>query len=375
MGKERRGVEARGGSIRITFTFKGERCRETLRIPPTAKNLQFAENKHGQILTEIALGTFDYGAHFPDSIRAKLGRAKNTATFSKRVQLWISTRTISDTTRRAYLRYASEYVDKHELGLRPIAGIMASELDRWRADLAAKFRPKTVNNALILVRGAFSQAHADGVIKADPAARLQNVKNPKRTHADPFDPDELQRLHAVMDDPHRNLIEFWWNTGLRHGEAFGLRWEDVDWRKSVIHVQRAIVAGKLVPTKDAEDRFVHMGPRAVKALKAQRTLTELAGEWVFLNPDTGQHWLTHKEIQKKFARWCRKAKVRPRPPKQLRHTYASMALSAGEPALFVMNQLGHSSLVMLERHYAKWMPRANERAGAGFDVLAAKAGA
>lgn len=67
--------------------------------------------------------------------------------------------------------------------------------------------------------------------------------------------------------------------------------------------------------------------------------------------------------------------MRARPPKQLRHTYASMTLSAGEPALFVMNQLGHSSLVMLERHYAKWMPRANETAGKGFAAIASGVGA
>lgn len=52
-----------------------------------------------------------------------------------------------------------------------------------------------------------------------------------------------------------------------------------------------------------------------------------------------------------------------------------MTLSAGEPALFVMNQLGHSSLVMLERHYAKWMPRANETAGKGFAAIASGVGA
>lgn len=375
MGKERRGVEARSGSIRIVFTFKGERCRETLRIPPTAKNLQYAENKRGQILTEIALGTFDYGAHFPTSTRAKLGRSRHSATLSHRVQLWIKTRTITDTTRKAYLRYASEYVDGHELGPRPIGGIMASELELWRADMAKRFRPKTVNNALILVRGAFSQAHADGVIKANPASRLENVKNPKRTHADPFDPDELATLQAVLEPSDRNMIEFWWNTGMRGGEVFGLQWADIDWQKNTAHVQRTIVDGKQKPPKDAEERFIQLGPRAIKALKAQRALTELQGEWVFLNPDTGGHWRTYRELQAKFARWCRKAKVRVRPPKQLRHTYASMALSAGEPPLFVMNQLGHSSLVMLERHYAKWMPKANTTAGQGFDALAAGVGA
>src|SRR3546814_21109231 len=58
-------------TIEIDFRYRGVRCRERLNLPPTARNLAYAGNLRGQILTEIAKGTFDYRAHFPDSARAE----------------------------------------------------------------------------------------------------------------------------------------------------------------------------------------------------------------------------------------------------------------------------------------------------------------
>jgi integrase len=373
MGRKRRGVEARGGSVRVEFQYQGERCRETLAIPPTEKNLDYAEALRGQVRREILLGTFDYAKHFPDSPRALATRRAASLTLSKAVDNWLRTRVITDTTRRIYRRYIGLYVDAHELGLRPIAGILASELELWRADLAARFKPKTVNNALIIVRGAFELAHADGVMTSNPAARLKNVQRAIRSDADPFTPAELADIAKVLEAQERNLVEFWWNAGPRHGEIFALEWQDIDWQGRRAHIQRAIVEKKAVETKTKRERFVALHPRAFAALQRQRAHTQLLqGGKVFRCTRTGEPWTHQNQFLELFRRTCARAGVRYRPPKQLRHTYASMALSAGEPPIFVMNQLGHTTLSMLERHYAKWMPVANTAAGAGFDALAAR---
>lgn len=366
MGGERRGVEARAGSIRIVFTYRGQRCRETIKIPPTPKNLEYAERKRAQILYEIEIGSFDYGHHFPTSSRAKLGRQRSELTVAKAFDLWMKTRVITATTRKRDQRCYMGLIDS-AIGSRTIRSILPSELQQLRGDLAKTRRPKTVNNALIIIRGAFTTAHDDGIINSNPAARLVNIRNPRRSDVDPFTPEELTALGAVLDGQDANMFETWWTTGMRGGELFGLDWADIDWRRLVIHVRGATVEGKAVETKTKDERFVHLAPRAVTALKRQRAFTELAGGKIFHNPETGAAWAHAVSWYGHWKAACKRAKVRFRPPKQLRHTYASMALSAGEPALFVMNQLGHRSLTMLERHYAQWMPKANTDAGIGFD--------
>lgn len=60
------GVEVRKNSIRIVFMYNTARCRETLKgLEVNNANLKFAANKRASILHEIAIGNFDYLAHFP----------------------------------------------------------------------------------------------------------------------------------------------------------------------------------------------------------------------------------------------------------------------------------------------------------------------
>ena len=41
--RQRLGIRARGQSVQLDFQYKGVRCRETLKIPPTKANLNFAQ--------------------------------------------------------------------------------------------------------------------------------------------------------------------------------------------------------------------------------------------------------------------------------------------------------------------------------------------
>ncbi|NCC26603.1 MAG: DUF3596 domain-containing protein [Gammaproteobacteria bacterium] len=73
MGRDGSGVRAASAStIEITFTFRGRRCRERLRLKPTAANLRRAEVHRAAILEAIAAGTFDYAVTFPGSKHAAM---------------------------------------------------------------------------------------------------------------------------------------------------------------------------------------------------------------------------------------------------------------------------------------------------------------
>ena len=43
-------------------------------------------------------------------------------------------------------------------------------------------------------------------------------------------------------------------------------------------------------------------------------------------------------------------------PKDLRDTFGSWLVSCAVPLLYVSRQLGHSSIAVTEKHYAKWIP-------------------
>ena len=58
-----------------------------------------------------------------------------------------------------------------------------------------------------------------------------------------------------------------------------------------------------------------------------------------------------------------------RRPYQLRHTCATLWLSAGENPLWIARQLGHSSVEMLFRVYARWVKDITRNDGAAFEKL------
>ena len=85
-----------------------------------------------------------------------------------------------------------------------------------------------------------------------------------------------------------------------------------------------------------------------------------------LNPDaplfgsiaSPGHPMQEPELRRWWSRALVQAKVRPRTPENLRHTFVSILLSRGAPLLLVAAQAGHTPAVMLA-HYSKWLPTAS----------------
>jgi integrase len=104
-------------------------------------------------------------------------------------------------------------------------------------------------------------------------------------------------------------------------------------------------------------REVKLLSPALDALKAQKAFTFLKGAEVFQNPNTGERWTGDKTIrQGMWAPTLRKVGVRYRKPYQTRHTFAFMALMAGESPMWVAKQMGHTDWSLTAKRYARWIP-------------------
>lgn len=75
-------------------------------------------------------------------------------------------------------------------------------------------------------------------------------------------------------------------TGLRWGELLGLHWEDVDWTRKVLHIQRQVarIQGQVMEaplkTKNA-CRTVPIGEEAIGVLKDQQGKVGVGSVYVF----------------------------------------------------------------------------------------------
>jgi integrase len=348
------GVEA----IQIDFRWKNVRCRERIRLPPTARNLRYAARLKATIEHEIATGIFDYARHFPRSPRARGGAPSGAASLRSAMLGYVDSLAGS---------IEPETLAKYRHDAATVAGWFPSHTlqSLTRGEVRQKLSEQNLSrkrllNLLTPLRGALGQALDDGVIEKDPLSgfRLRRVEAPTE-RIDPFSREEVDRLSRTELGA---LWKFWAWTGLRSGEIIGARCSDVDSVRTRISIRRSVRVGREKrPKTSAGERQVALLPEARSALPDSRGRD--GDSPLFLNPNTGERWHEDRGLARAFRKACAAAEVRYRYPYQLRHTFASWALSSGENPLWVAKQMGHKDVTMIFKVYGRYMPDMNPEAG------------
>lgn len=375
------GVRIRANSIAIDFRYQGQRCRETLKgLPPTKANIKFAERKRSAILLEIAQGTFDYARHFPNSRRAQVfsTRTASRKTISDALDEWLAIiePTVTPHTMGGYRNAADQYI-RPEFGHLPLANLTRTQVLHWISTDLRTLAPATINAKLIPLKAIIRNALMDRVLDFDPLLGVR-VPRAEQDEPDPFTQAEIDAILAIdhYRQGEQNMVKFAFWSGLRPGELVALAWEDVDWRRGSVRVQRALSRdGYKVPKTRRSKRTVELITPAIDALRAQRALTEMLPptmvrvqqrdnrrhreeslRFTFLNTLTQAPFPDVSVYRDGFWKGLlRKAGVRYRGCKTTRHTFISQMLTAGMPKEWIMRQVGHGSSSTIDNHYGKWI--------------------
>lgn len=302
------GVTPRGVSIAIFFMWRGERCRETIKLEPTPKNLAYAARLREEILRKIAIGTFKYEEYFPNSKKLKkLGIStapKAIPTFAKIADAWYESMSHLAAGTKVKYKQALDFW-KEQIGDEPINSIPYSMLNKILGN--QNWNAKHRNNMFIPVRRVFHTAYLDGIIEKNPAALIPNIR-PQRPAPDPFAPDEVNLILNYMrdkfDEQVWNYFVFAFFTGLRPEEQIVLKWTDVDWRNQTVRVERARSAGEIKTTKTASVRDVELNLIAIGALLRQKAHTLLQVEdsdgYIFQMPGEKRPWPDERTQRRRY---------------------------------------------------------------------------
>lgn len=362
MGSKHVGVTRHGNGIRIAFTVNGEHVRETLPLPPTPANMKAAARIRAAVLNDIAHGRFDYAKHFPHSPRARTGGTETVAD-ALRAWLTLQQRDLAYSTWVDYRNIVNNTLIP-EFGALRLADVTPERVREWRMSSGAG--SKRLNNVLIPLRAIFDGAYYAGTIERNPLDRVKPLPVHSKV-ADPFEPREVAAiLAAAPPGGARNLLAFLFASGLRTGEVIALTWADYDSVRKSLRVDKSVVrerertGGK---TRQSV-REVDVTPAIEAALRGQRSLSQLAGGRIFLNPVTTRPWKSPGEINTTvWAPALARTRVRPRNLYQTRHTFASIALMAGENPMWVARQMGHADWGMIRKVYGKYLKQMDGNAG------------
>lgn len=218
--------------------------------------------------------------------------------------------------------------------------------------------PKTVKNIHGVLHKTLQQAVKIGYLRFNPADACE-LPRAIRKELKPLDEEESKAfLTAIQGHRFEMLYTVTLFTGMREGEALGLLWDCVDFKKGTILINKQLQREKrkngqylLVPTKSGKSRTITPAPWVMKLLRTQRARQAeqqlMAGPmWedsglVFTN-ELGRHLAIHT-VYKDFKQIAASIGRPDARFHDLRHSYAVAAIRSGDDIKTVQGNLGHAT--------------------------------
>ncbi|NKS66798.1 tyrosine-type recombinase/integrase [Rhodococcus hoagii] len=247
---------------------------------------------------------------------------------------------------------------KPEWGDTQIADIRTSAVQHWVADLGTGTPDRKAVGATVIIRtyqvlsSILADAARDRLISANPAKGVKLPRKPKKrpvylTH------EQVDAL-ARAAGKYETLVLMLAYTGLRWGEVTGMRVRDLNLlRRRATVDENAVEVGKTihVGTPKTHKRRTVPLPDFLVPYLAQQCEGRDRDDLVFPGED-GSHMTRPHTKSGWFDKAVTKSGVPRVTPHDLRHTAASLAVSAGANVKAVQKMLGHSSAAMTLDVYA-----------------------
>jgi len=256
----------------------------------------------------------------------------------------------------------------------PLAKLQPEHVTRMLADLSASghLSATTIRMAYAVLRSALAAAMRRGKV----VRNVATLTDPPRRNGREIHPLSREQVHTFLDgmrgDAREALYVAAIGTGLRQGELLALRWQDVDLVRGELRVRHSLgrFTRELAETKtERSRRMLRMPPRVVLALNAHRerqTVVPMSG-LVFSTADGSP--LHSVNVTLGFQRALRRLGLPRRRFHDLRHTFATLALEAGEDLAMVSRALGHASVAITADTYMHVTPAMRDRLAARMEAV------
>jgi len=142
-----------------------------------------------------------------------------------------------------------------------------------------KVAPRTVNAHRQVLASVFADAAARGWRSGNPATAVAKRRQPAAPALEVFTAEQVEAIALAAGGELGALIIVAAMTGLRRGELVALRWRDVRFEQTALHVERAVSDGQIRRPKSGKARIVPLADRPLAVLR------ELSGRAYWTDPD------------------------------------------------------------------------------------------
>lgn len=227
-----------------------------------------------------------------------------------------------------------------------------------------KYRPGTNGKTRAVMHELFSDAQENGLIQKNPVTNsvksntLQEEKGKNVLSVT----EQKSLIESLGNASWDNAIRFILQTGMRIGEVSGLKWEDVDFEKRIISVNRSTSLQPQIgwvthePKTKSGYRTIPLTEEAVNILRMQKNLNsrlrKISFEFrdnVFLGKRGNPLITTNGNAYLKKK--CEEAEIPRISLHCLRHTFATRCIEHGMTPKILQGILGHASISMTMNCY------------------------
>jgi integrase len=317
---------------------------------------------------------------------------------------------ISPQTKASYRKNWRLHIEAYPVTRLPLAQVTGQKLTSHYRVLERSGRkdhkagdglsPRTVRYLHTIVSRVLRQAVKDGLLLRNPAeaATPPSAREAKPPEMTCWSAGQLAAFlsWAAGHSQNHALWHVLAMTGMRRGEALALRWRNVDLDAGTVRVRRSagmvrtagegaeVVEGD---TKSGKPRVVDLDAgtvtmwRAYRKARGSMALQLVRDDALVFGDIEGGH-RNPEHTSRQFVRdveRCRAALGKDKLPvirlHDLRHTHATLLLTAREPVHVVSQRLGHASAVVTMTVYAHVLPGSQREAAGLFARLIEEAGA
>jgi integrase len=252
---------------------------------------------------------------------------------------WVETHNRSLASKKSFLkRFKKRFRDVPPRAFRML------HADRYIAWRKADGKTNaTINRELACLRHMFAWACRRGYVDRNPLEELELLKQQEWAGPKPT-AEIVGKVFEKLDPRLLPVFVLIRETGARRGEVLGLQHWQIDREARIITFTK---------TKTGKNT---VAPLTTVALEAIDSVPPLPGcPYVFYNPETATRWSDARKPWEKARKeagypWLRVRDLRP--------AFAMEAADRGAPMHFIQSALGHGSVAVTERYYAKYDPNA-----------------
>ena len=262
-----------------------------------------------------------------------------------------------ETTKDAY-RYMLRHVQSATISTKELRRVLPNDLTKFFSGMKTSgLSSATIAKIFAGLKLAFNDAVIERKIAENPFDHVARQKV-ETVEAKSLTIEQTRKLvEAANENRLYVAVKLISETGLRRGEALGLRWEDIDFEKGKIHVRHTLARSKnglyLTPPKTkASRRVLDIAPSLAELLRshkiaqgeeAQNAANKFLNKEFVFSTRTGEP-VDPRNLQRSVALACKKAGLDTVGPHTLRHSAATTMLESGVPIHIVSRILGHSTI-------------------------------